>query len=35
MNKIITLGTTSGPITRDLFDNTVFLTNNRVLVLVY
>ena len=35
MNKIITLGTTGGPITRDLFDNTVFLTNNRVLVLVY
>ena len=34
MNKIITLVTTSGPITRDLFDNTVFLTNNRVLVLV-
>ena len=35
MDKIITSGTTGGPITRDLFDNTVFLTNNRVLVLVY
>ena len=35
MNKIITSGTTGWSITRDLFDNTVFLTNNRVLVLVY